>query len=411
MTHHARRGSTATYVALALPVIGGFGALGIEYAYLRHVQIQLDGVSSAAAHAAMVELDQLDAHDTGLGPAREMSVAVVEGSIVDRHPYSLDPGNVIFGYYDAGEGSFEPTQNIEEVNAVRVPLAVHGVGLGFGQAFFGRNHSVFSCSAVAMGEGNASTGDMGGPGIANGHFDYDTTDPRWQCTGASVCNGTSRHTHEFDDSHDTTFADQRSDLDGHLPITGCTDGRGKIGACGGAFTRTIPDGVAFKIVVVNADLSPGAWITINGTDYDVDYYDDIPLADLPTFQLGPGLNELDDLSMNFDVDAIANCELIPTNTGDVRANTPGIYGEWRSGALTVQLVTPVAVSTPGISGGDQDAVVSQANGLLYEATFFWHWDGPSYIQAQAEQWQEQYDALDCRRVQFIEHAPGGSACP
>ncbi|MBW2255326.1 MAG: pilus assembly protein [Deltaproteobacteria bacterium] len=402
-----RRGNTALYFALALPVIGGFGAFAIEYAYVRHVEMQLEGVNAAASHAALVELQR---DDWTFDSARAAAIGVVEGNIVDDAPYSLDPNDVVFGYYNPVEGFVESDDRMV-VNAVRTQLVEHDVGLGFGLVFLGREMSVSTCSAVAYGIGHATTDDEGGPGLVNGHFDYDTVEGREYCPGDQRCEGTTKHTHEYDDDFDVTYASLFSGFAGHLRVNDCTE-NGRIRDCADPdASRFLPDGQPFKIQVVNAELSPGAWITINGVDYDVEAYDNIPFSNLPIYHLGTGESELTELQMNFDVNAIANCELIPTQTRTVRANTPGIEGEWRSGALTIQLVEPSAIPTSGTGNGDHQAVTTQNDGLLYEATYFWHWSGASYIAAQAEQWQADYDALDCPEPEFIDDAPGGSVCP
>ena len=401
-----------------------FSALSIEIVYLNVVEQQLQGVSDAAAHAASLAMDGTA---QGLINGRLAAQEVTEGMVVNYNTYALSDDQIIYGTYDAeATPQFQPTEDAALANSVRVPLTEVDVGLGFGMAFFNKVFPVSACAAVMQGPGNANTGDVGGAGLNNGHFDYDSTDARRSCPGSNVCNGTAKHTHEFDDDYDVTWADQFDGLGGHLTVNGCTEdggaskkkgkkgggGKGgKIGTCGGDFSRTIPDGVDFKIVVVNADLSPGGWLSINGVDTDVADYDDIPFGNLPTYQLG-GLaaSTLDTLEVNFDVNAIANCELIPTNTGNVRDNDPGINGEWRNGALTVQLVAANAVSTPGLSSGDQEAVTNQDDGLLWEGTFFWHWDGPSYLPEKADEWREQYNELDCHTAQFIDHTPGGTVC-
>jgi hypothetical protein len=285
------------------------------------------------------------------------------------------------------------------VNAVRVPLVRRNVGLGFGLVFLGREHDVHSCAAIALGEGHATTEEEGGPGLYNGHFDYDTSDARIICPGTKTCTSTSKHTHQFDDKFDVTYTDQFYPLDGHLSLSS------------GGTTPMIPVTQDFKITVVNANLSPGVWFVINGVEYDVTEYDDIPFSKLPTWRRESGPIQLRSLQVHFDPKAIANCKLHPTRTTDVRNNTPGVYGEWRNGALTMQLVKPDAVFTPGKSAGGHDVVINQANGLLFEDTAFWHWSGPSYIAKDAAAWQAMYDDLDCPEPEFVTAATGTKACP
>jgi hypothetical protein len=421
----AQRGSTATYFAIMLPIIGMFSAFGIEVVYLGVVKQQLQGVSDAASHSASLAMDGTDA---GLFLARQAAKNISHGMTVDFHDYELHDSQIEFLSYDTDTDTYSVVNDGASANSVRVLLTETEVGLGFGRAFFNKVYPVSACAAVMQGPGNATTGDVGGPGLENGHFDYDTTDARRSCPGSTTCDGTAKHTHEFDDDHNVTWANTFDGLGGHLTIDGCTEdagakkkkkgkkgggggGGGKIGTCGDSYSRTVPDGVPFKIVVVNADLSPGGWLTINGVETDVMDYDDVPLGNLPTYVLGGvSPNVLNSLEVNFDVNAIANCELIPTNTGDVRSNTPGIFGEWRSGALTVQLVADNAIGTPGFSTGDHDAVINEDDGLLWEGTFFWHWDGPSYTAKDADNWREQYNDLDCHTVTFIDNRPGNTAC-
>jgi Flp pilus assembly protein TadG len=401
-----RRGGALTYFALALPVIGGFGALGIEFVYLNAVERELQGVADAAAHAALLQLDNTAAGMTaGVADAQDL----VAGMHVNGQGYALDAADVEFGYFDASTGAFTVSADPVEVNAVRVAPTEEDVGLGFGLAFLGQAFPVSTCAVVVQGDGNATTEDPGGPGLANGHFDMDTVAAREDCEASAVCASTTVHTHEYDDNYGVTSADLFDDLAGQLPINGCTKTKsGSAGPCtSSGYTPVITDSQTFKLVVANADLSPGAWLTVNGVDIDVTDYDDQTFASLPTYVLGtiPATNKLTELRMNFDVDAIANCELLPTSTGKVRSNTPGIDNEWRSGSLTVQAVTTTATLSTGRSAGDQDVAISENDGLLWEAIFFWHWDGSAYTVATATAWQEEYDALDCDLPTYVDATP------
>ena len=208
----------------------------------------------------------------------------------------------------------------------------------------------------------------------------------------------------------------------------------------------------FKMVGINADINTAGFFTIN-TDFDdldpatyipVFLWDDTPFEDLPAFTLGdpsdtinwnPGMDpsvrssvtQLTNFSMGFKKDSIYRGEggILPTNTGDLKSNVPGQYGEWRNGALTVQVVEidPMDLSSDctfeptwsnasisGVPGSrsPQGPVSNCAtgNGVLFEGTLFWHWgDGeqekcanigsPSYHEAD---WPEEYDAYfatDC----------------
>lgn len=146
---------------------------------------------------------------------------------------------------------------------------------------------------------------------------------------------------------------------------------------------------AFKLLVVNADLSPGGRLSVN-TAYDardrsswtrVARYDDTALASLPVYSLGgvAGTTQLTDLQLSFHQLAIPLGGLLNTNTGCVRDNDPGAAGEWRNGALVVQAVavdasgadafaSDTSISAGGVQGG-------ATSGLLWELIVFWHWRG------------------------------------
>ena len=118
-------------------------------------------------------------------------------------------------------------------------------------------------------------------------------------------------------------------------------------------------------------------------------YDDTQLADLPVYSSRgvAGTIPLTSLSLSFDNDAIKVGGVIPTNTGDVKNNTPGLNGEWRNGALTIQAievngsVKDKFATDQSLSAGGVQGVATK--GLLWEATVFWHWDGVSYHQNPA----------------------------
>ena len=397
---------------LTLPVVGGLCAISIEYSYLNAVQRELQGAADSAAHAASLELNWTD---EGMVAAVDAAVVVAEGLRVNGSAYSLSPEDVHLGYYIDEDNLFVESDRASEVDAVLVTPTEESVGLGFGLAFLGHDYPVGVCAAVLAGPGNANTGDVGGPGLANGHFDVDTTVARYKCPGSSTCSGTTKHIHQYDDIYDVTVADEFDLQGGQLSIDGCVSSKGSATSCStSGAVPVIADTQTFKLIIVNADLSPGAWLTINGVDVDVTDYDDTPFASLPTYTLGAvaGATTLTELVINFEVDSIASCKLIPTVTGDVKANTPGINGEWRSGALTIQAVLTSATSTAGKSAGDQDVVVNQDNGLLWESTYFWHWGGAAYTVKNAVLWQEDYDALLCHIPHFIDSTDptGGGVC-
>lgn len=204
-------------------------------------------------------------------------------------------------------------------------------------------------------------------GIWGGHFDldYDT----------SLGGDTEGHHHAYDDDFDVLGVDY-------------------FNAQGTRFNGVndeVNTSQQFKIIVANGDLSPSARISINqvydendpSTYMSVTEYDDIALEDLTVFSLdGNGSSTLlTSLTIMFPVTAMVEAGFFPSQTGAVRDNTPGADGEWRNGALTLQLVevdgngdnftTNLSLSNGGVQG-------VATSGLVYESTIFWHWDGPTY---------------------------------
>ncbi len=215
-------------------------------------------------------------------------------------------------------------------------------------------------------------------GLRGGHFDVDTTGrmtygsvwANWVPDGGG--GSTNKHTHEYDNKYDTVVIDFFN--------TGGGDHAG--------VSDNVGAGEHFKIIIVNADLSPMAHLAINeDPSYSAPYvgvYDDVPFDSLPVYTLdgAPGTTQLTQLSLVFDEDAIVNAGLIPSNTGDVKGNEPGRDGEWRNGALTLQVVkvnpdgSAIAPLDPSISNGNHG--VAPAPTMLHELTVFWHWPGDSY---------------------------------
>ncbi|MFT5412309.1 MAG: prepilin-type N-terminal cleavage/methylation domain-containing protein [Verrucomicrobiales bacterium] len=210
------------------------------------------------------------------------------------------------------------------------------------------------------------------PGLIGGHIDVDTS-----TFIATINSGkTGGHVHEYDDTYGVTEIDFFNLLSSSLEN----------------IDDAISTGRKFKLIVANADLSPGAKIVIN-SNYDsrnpltyipVKSYDDTPLADLPVYSFKgiAGTVPLTRLSLSFDNDAIKIGGVIPTNTGDVRNNTLGLNGEWRNGALTIQAIEVNGsgrdkfVTDQSLSAGGVQGVAT--SGLLWESTVFWHWKGDSY---------------------------------
>jgi len=228
-----------------------------------------------------------------------------------------------------------------------------------------------------------------GPGLAGGHFDVDTSNQTvdWNTSGYK----TSAHTHQYDDKYNLTVVDyfglaEPPQLEINQEISNPSQ--------------------RFKIIIGNAQLSPGGVLEINGTNISVTAYQATPVADLPIYVLGtpgPGETQLTSLKMSFDVNAILNGDLIATETGCVKANAPGAHSEYRNGALTIQAIdadnhqidTAVfnvqgnLVSGTGLAK-QMGSLPNTDSGLLWESTLFWHWEG-GFCYGQSG-WQAAYDA-------------------
>ena len=209
-------------------------------------------------------------------------------------------------------------------------------------------------------------------GIAGGHMDMDTSHLLYAFRQGT----TDGHIHEYDKVYNVvgeSYFNFKSTTLKNIPVY-------------------VASGVKFKIIVANANLSPGGRLVIN-QDYNsgnpatwipVTTYDDTALSALPIYSLNgiAGTTQLTKLGIYFDTDVIAQGGLIPTVTGSVRKNIPGLLGEWRNGALTIQLVlvnsngTNGFTTNTGYSNGGVQGVAT--TGLLWESTVFYHWSGAAY---------------------------------
>jgi hypothetical protein len=414
-TRTHRRGATAIQVALSLMVTGGFCAMAMELAYLQVVVTQLQTVADAASHAALLKLDGTA---NGVTAARLDAKAVAGLMRVNNKPFVLQDSHIVFGDWDNVTKTFVPSADPAKIDSVAVRPSESNVGLGLGKAFLGRTFSPSVCGAVGKGPGNANTGVVGGPGVRNGHFDVDTVVGIDDC-GGSICNSYYNHTHTYDDYYNTTEYNAFTPQNGHFPINGCRTGKSAPGCSGKRSGAVIANNQGFKLLLVNTLLSKGGKMVLNGVTYKAIDYGNIPVNNLPLWALAagvPGAQVLTSLKMQFDVDSIANCELHPTPPWPTWDNTPGIYNEWRNGALTVQAVkSPGFIQnvSPSRRNGGHEPVVNNKNGLLWENYFFWHWEaGIEYSKSSASAWLAKREALACFEPEFIDDivSAGNAAC-
>ncbi|BAN69669.1 hypothetical protein EBS_1798 [endosymbiont of unidentified scaly snail isolate Monju] len=217
-----------------------------------------------------------------------------------------------------------------------------------------------------------NTGTPNDPGLLGGHFDVDTT----QLLSTALPQGsatTDGHIHQYDDKHNVKGVDYFNLLDTklHNIDLDITNRQQK-----------------FKLIIVNADKSPGGRLSINqayaetnsATYEPVTSYAAKPISSLPVYSLGgvSGSIPLSQLSIYFDVNAIIDRQLIPTQTGCVKKNIPSSDGRWRNAALTIWAVRVNADGSDAFTLTRDTAgnITGITDGLLWESTLFWHWKGP-----------------------------------
>ena len=192
-------------------------------------------------------------------------------------------------------------------------------------------------------------------GLPGGHFDLDTSSSVYPLGEGR----TNKHVHEYDDKHNVTFVDffnmRESDLDeiNDNDLIGNSD--------------------RFKLLVGNANLSPGAVLEINGTNVVAKNY----ISAAQTYTLGAptvdGDIQITSFKVLFPTDAIKNGGLHDTETSCVRSNDVGQLGEYRNGALTIQAVPANDVNKDAGTG-----LTSLGSEIFWESTIFWHKDSNCY---------------------------------
>jgi len=317
--------------------------------------------------------------------------------------------------------------------------------------------------------------DLVATGILYGHFDadymagFDTTEfpitnttpagERWVDWGPGTGNtgsfsyptGTDAHDHEYDEDSASMEGLEFIMLE-NIKATVSDE----------AQAEQIKNDLVWKVVAINGDINTAAFITVNdhfnhydpSTYTDVVTWDDKDVDELPMFTWGnpqdpawnPAMTDpdlraqvvhVDEIAMGYKYDAIRRGKggILPTNTGDMKGNVPGQYGEWRNGAYTLQFVqvdpsngnftcrmqpewsNASVPLKPGDEGYDpegdpcnqkkrspQGPVIDCPPGysVLYEGTLFWHWSGgceggsSSYHGADWEADYHSYFTADCR---------------
>ncbi|WP_141734970.1 hypothetical protein [Oligoflexus tunisiensis] len=188
-------------------------------------------------------------------------------------------------------------------------------------------------------------------GVPGGHFDLDTATQTYAFNAGT----TVKHVHEYDDKYNVTGVDFFNLLDANFVEP----------------AEAISPDQTFKIIVANAQLSPGARLAINGQSFAAtDWQKRSQSGDLPLFSLSgvAGTQKLESLALTFDPQKPISAQLIPTVTDLVRKNAPGPGQTYRAGALTIQIIDAKT--------GQIDPTLGVARigetGMLWESTLFWH---------------------------------------
>ncbi|HRK07855.1 MAG TPA: hypothetical protein PLZ57_08815 [Pseudobdellovibrionaceae bacterium] len=200
-------------------------------------------------------------------------------------------------------------------------------------------------------------------GLLAGHFDFDTAGKVY----SSREGRTTRHEHAYDDTHDLTHVDffnmRHSSHHSDRKFLQIRD------ALGGSTSKV------FVITVANAELSPGGILEINGVDYPVVSYQnsqDAAVAGtgpaLARFSLAGGATStaLSSLKLKFAKDAIVKGQLLTTVWWCPVENYPGAKGEYRNGALLVQIheIERFKLNSKRVAPSD--------GGLVWEGMVFHH---------------------------------------
>lgn len=208
--------------------------------------------------------------------------------------------------------------------------------------------------ANGVPNGGGEENNPNDPGISGGHFDLDTSHMVYAANKGT----TDHHVHEYDDEYKTTQIDFFNLLD--PKFTKLSD--------------VINSSQNFVITIANAELSPGAMIEINGvliSAGDLKKKVDAFLAGQPLTQYSiGGANPLTSLKIKFSRDVLSQSGLVPTQTGCVRSNDLGANGQYRNGALTIQIHDAARFKLDA-----KTLAATPDGGLLWEATVFWHKDG------------------------------------
>lgn len=394
-------GSFTMMAALSLLFFMSFAALSIDYGFLVCSRAQLESAADAVALAASLDLDGTP---EGLDKARSTAVQLMQlNDPNDNFAFDAER-DVSFGFWNATTQTFDPEAPVTFINAVVVTAGRTRERGNALPTFFARLMGVeqMQTSMRAVSFKEASYGDPNDEkGVPGGHFDVDSYShplnqppPRKNLCVGSGCDTTMRadgHVHEYDDRFDTRTYNAMSPKDS-LSFD-------SPGILHSIKTDTTAKG-SFKIVVVNAALSPGLEIVINGTTYKIKDYAAIPYASLPSWTS----STLTELKIMVGTEAIRDGYGLHRTIYDCAwSNMKGANGEWRNGALTVQAISTTGTLDTAVPTAGGQGVAK--TGLFHE--FFLYWHGPNIDGARsscygAPKWEEEWDKLNNQKSLLLD---------
>jgi type IV pilus assembly protein PilY1 len=226
-------------------------------------------------------------------------------------------------------------------------------------------------------------------GVDNGHFDVDRYCGASTAISLGFALPSCQHIHQYDDKYLATGVNM---LDAGMPNLNLSR---NVAPNDTTFTTT----TGFKLLIANQKFNPAVQFVIGGTTdnyrkvttYGVETSAAAVLAAAPIYTYA----NMNRFKFNMPADALDTKEwvagdsrpgLFPTVTGCVKGGSAGAAGEWRSGALTFQLVRDTVTAadielnlaaTPSMGWRLKPTRANMDNLLLAEYTVFWHADEPS----------------------------------
>ena len=376
-------GNIALMVPAGMLMMMGIGAFVFDLGYinLEKTKLQVAADSSIAAASR-----KLNGTTQGVTNARNEAAAVMALNDPQNLLRFDKNRDIVFGYWDADLQTWDGSAPVSIQNAARVNVQRSVARSNALEPMFARVVGLTAMEVFAQSKIYISS-TFGDPsdtlGVPGGHFDMDTASQNypllpkdcsgWECFVRNV----DGHVHAYDNTYNTS-------------TYSATNPRGSVLHAIQADTVNKGD---FKLIIANANLSPGIDIIINGQRRHATDYAQISYNDLPTFNS----SSLTELRLAVSEDSFDDAELHRTIPQCARANIAGMNGEWRNGALTVQAIsttTGILSSTIPATGGQGVA----ESGMLHEMFMFWH--AGSYCYSNPL-WEAEWDVIGKKLTHFL----------